>query len=125
MNMRHMPRGSSLRLLTPLLLALLLAGCATTPKIDWASRVGIYTHDQAILDFGPPDRTAKLGDGTVVAEWLTRRGYSRGYSAAGYGYWHGWWPYYPPYFDSYSPDYFLRLTFGPDGTLKAWQTVTR
>ena len=105
----------------PLLLLLLLTGCATTPKIDWASRIGIYTLDQAILDFGPPDREAKLTDGTVVAEWLTRRGYMRGYTTPGYGYPYGCWPYYPMHFDSYSPDRFLRLVFGADGKLKDWR----
>ena len=109
----------------PYMLVLLLVGCATTPKIDWASRIGIYTHDQAVLDLGPPDRSATLTDGTVVAEWVTRRGYSRSYSAFGYGYWYGCWPYYPAYFDTYSPDYFLRLTFDPDGKLKAWKKFAR
>ena len=103
------------------LFVLLLVGCATTPKIDWASRIGAYTYDQAVLDFGPPDRFAKLTDGTVVAEWLTRRGYARSYTTMGYGYWHGCWPYYPAYIDTYSPDYFLRLTFDPDQKLKAWK----
>ena len=42
--------------------ALLLAGCVT-PKIDWAARVGNYTYDQAVMDFGPPDKSAKLSDG--------------------------------------------------------------
>ncbi len=54
------------------LLAALAVGCATS-KIDWAGRVGTYTFDQAVLDLGPPDKQAKLTDGTVVAEWLTRR----------------------------------------------------
>ena len=107
------------------MLVLLLVGCATAPKIDWAGRIGIYTHDQAVLDLGPPDRSATLTNGAVVAEWVTRRGYSRSYSAFGYGYWYGCWPYYPAYFDTYSPDYFLRLTFDPDGKLKAWKKFAR
>jgi hypothetical protein len=53
-------------------LALLLAGCATQ-KIDWAARTGNYTFDQAVIEFGPPDKHAKLTDNTVIAEWLTRR----------------------------------------------------
>jgi len=28
-------------------LALLLAGCASTPKVDWNSRVGSFTYDNA------------------------------------------------------------------------------
>src|ERR1043166_8539424 len=54
------------------------AGCATTPKIDWNSRIGSYTYDQAVLEFGPPDRAATLTDGTRVVEWITARGYTSG-----------------------------------------------
>src|SRR5258705_4238554 len=107
-------------------LGLLLGGC-TTPKIDWAGRVGIYTYDQAVIDMGPPDRYAKLGDGTVVAEWLTRRGYSYGYAPVWYGsphYYYG--PFYPGYIDTYTyPNYYLRLVFGPDGRLKTWKNFYR
>jgi hypothetical protein len=109
------------RLILPCLLVLFLAGCATTPKIDWAGRVGTFTYDQAVLDFGPPDRYAKLTDGTVVAEWVTRRGYTRSYLTLGYGYGYGCWPYYPTYLDTCPPDYFLRLTFDAGGKLKAWK----
>ena len=31
-------------------LALLLAGCASTPKPDWNTRVGSFTYDQAVGD---------------------------------------------------------------------------
>ncbi len=64
------------------LLLLLSVGCAST-KIDWSSRIGNYTYDQAVIELGPPDKYAKLTDGTVVAEWMTRRGYSRMDDAAG------------------------------------------
>src|SRR4051812_26414170 len=57
-----------------------VGGCATAPKIDWNSRIGNYTYDQAVLELGPPDRMAPLTDGTKVAEWLTFRGYSQGYA---------------------------------------------
>jgi len=121
MNAFTMPHLSLRRVILPGLLALALAGCATTPKINWASRVGTYTYDQAVLDFGPPDRYAKLSDGTVVAEWLTRRGYAHSYTTLGYGGWFGCWPYYPTYIDTYSPDHFLRLTFDAEGKLKGWK----
>ena len=52
------------------LAALVLAGCVTQ-KIDWPARVGNYTYDQAIMELGPPDKSTKLTDGTVVADWLT------------------------------------------------------
>jgi hypothetical protein len=107
-------------------LCLFLTGCAST-KIDWNSRVGVYTYDQAVLDFGPPDKYAKLTDGTVVAEWMTRRGYSGGsmglYYGSGYSYYHHAWPSY--FYEPASPDYFIRLTFSPDGKLQAYKRVVR
>jgi hypothetical protein len=100
---------------------LLIAGCATN-KIDWSARVGSYTYDQAVIDYGPPDKFARLSDGGTVAEWLTHRGRSYVYPSYGYGY-SPWFygPYYPGYVESSSPDYFLRLSFGPDGRLTAWK----
>lgn len=110
-----------------LLLAVILAGCATR-KVDWAGRVGSYTYDQAILEFGPPDKQAKLEDGTMVADWLTRRGYHSGYLTGGY-YGHGgpwiYAPYSGPYLETYSPDYYLRLTFGSEGKLKSWRKFAK
>ena len=105
------------------MLALVLAGCVT-PRIDWAARIGVYTLDQAILEFGPPDKEAKLQDGTVVADWLMRRGYFYSYPAFGYYQCFPGWTYNPVYVDR-TPDYFLRLTFGPDGRLKVWMRYAR
>ena len=105
----------------------LLTGCAST-KIDWNSRIGGYTYDQAVIELGPPDKYAKLTDGTIVAEWMTRRGYSGGSVGMAYGYgyrYHGY--HYAPYYlaEPPSPDYFIRLTFGPDGNLQAYKRVAR
>lgn len=105
----------------------LLCGCATQ-RVDWATRVGNYTFDQAIAEIGPPDKQARLTDGSTVAEWLTRRGYREVYPVGAYhfhGPYHHYYPYRATYVDSYSPDYFLRLTFGPDGRLTAWKKLTR
>jgi hypothetical protein len=109
----------------PLLLVVLLTGCAT-PRIDWTARVGNYTYDQAVLELGPPDKQAKLADSTVIAEWLTWRGHRQIYAppACSYPYW-GYGPLYTGYVDSYSPDYYLRLVFGADGKLRAWKKFTR
>lgn len=100
-----------------------LTGCATA-KVNWATRVGHFTLDQAILELGPPDKKAELTDGTVVADWLTRRGRSTYYTGVG-GY-YGGAPYTygalaPAYWGTVSPDFYLRLTFGPDGRLTAWK----
>jgi hypothetical protein len=101
--------------------ALVLAGCATGPKIDWAARVGHYTYDQAVLELGPPDKVAKLNNGIVVADWITRRGYA--YTTGG-GVAYGYYPgavIVPSYTQGYSPTYFLRLTFGANGQLTEWK----
>jgi hypothetical protein len=109
------------------MVGLLFAGCATKPKIDWASRVGTYTFDEAVIDYGPPDKQSTLKDGTVVAEWLTQRGYRELYPVSPSHYHgNGYYNSYPPtYIDTSSPDYFLRLAFGPDGKLKTWRQFSR
>ena len=109
------------RFLPALLAALLFAGCATGPKIDWAARVGHYTYDQAVLEFGPPDKVAKLDSGIIVANWITQRGYA--YTTGG-GVAYGAYPgtvVVPNYTTAYSPTYYLRLTFGADGRLTDWK----
>jgi hypothetical protein len=101
------------------LLSLLFVGCQSTPPVDWNSRIGNYTYDQAVTDLGPPDKIAKLSDGKTVADWVTHShgggmsfGLGTGFSSGGNtavgtgvststGY----------------PDHVLRLTFGPDGKL--------
>jgi hypothetical protein len=107
---------------------LILAGCAT--PINWQARVGIYTYDQAVVDYGPPGRATKLSDGSLVAEWMTERGqvfvtpgpyvygpiyYSRGYVG----------PMWGGYSTTYFPAQFLRLIFSPDGKLKAWKEFSK
>jgi hypothetical protein len=105
---------------------LLLSGCAAN-KVDWSARVGEYTYDQAVIEYGPPDRQARLDNGTIVAEWLTQRGYNRSYvSPAYYGYYgHYYPPVYPTIVDASSPDYYLRLVFGPEGKLVTWRKFSK
>lgn len=109
-------------------LGLLATGCATS-RIDWDSRVGNFSYDQAVIEFGPPDKEAMLTDGTRVTEWLVRRGYSSAYvgGVGRYGY-----PYHAPYgpgpysyYEPGAPDRWVRLTFDPDGTLVSWKKVAR
>jgi hypothetical protein len=48
----------------------LIAGCATAPPVvNWDSRVGTYTYDQAVKEYGTPDKLARLTDGRKAAEW--------------------------------------------------------
>jgi hypothetical protein len=108
-------------ILLALLAALVFAGCASAPKIDWAARVGNYTYNQAVLDLGPPDKVAKLDNGVIVANWITRQGYA--YTAVGapmYGAYPGG-IIVPGYTQGYSPTFYLRLTFGADGKLTEWK----
>jgi hypothetical protein len=113
-----------------LCLVLFLNGCATTPKVDWNTRIGTYTYDQAVMDFGPPDKQAKLDNGVIVAEWMTRRGYSYPYrpfpSFSYYHWYYGPWYYYPYYTEVYdSPDAFLRLVFNSQGKLASYKKFYR
>lgn len=120
---------SLLWILPALLLLQGLAGCQTR-RIDWESRIGSYHHDDAVRELGPPDKQAVLSDGTTVAEWLTVRGRRGGlYSPApwAYSYGPGYYVYSPGYhyYDPPSPDWFIRLTFGPEGTLQSARRFVR
>jgi hypothetical protein len=114
-----------MKFLLALPLALCLIGCATKKHgIDWQTRVGSYTYDQAVSEMGPPDKESKLSEGTRVSEWhLKERGgmnlsfglgsYSR-YSGVGVGQDIGTF--------GGGHDY-LRLVFRPDGILKSSERV--
>jgi hypothetical protein len=95
-------------------------GCKSTPKVDWNSRVGNFTYDQAVVELGPPDKSAKLSDGSTVADWIKHSGggmsfgvgtgFYSGHSAVGVGQSVG----------TGYPNKVLRLTFGPDHKLVSW-----
>ena len=119
--MKSVPKqiGPAARTVAALWLALLLAGCATVPPIDWSARVDHYTHDRAVADMGPPDKSARLTDGVLVAEWLVQRGHAHTYVLPSAGYSYQRVDVLPP------RDRFLRLTFGADGKLREWKHVWR
>jgi hypothetical protein len=120
-NLRH-PSGW-----LALVMLCLGAGCATH-RIDWQSRIGNYTYDQALTELGPPDKSAKLTDGSVVADWLTQ--HSQVFLAPGAT---TFYPYGPGGIGMVgsqatainTPDYYLRLTFDPAGKLKTWKNFAR
>jgi hypothetical protein len=98
-----------------------IAGCKTTPPVDWNARVGTYTYDQAVTDLGPPDSQAKLTDGDTVAKWVTHHSsgtglsigtgfFSGGGSAVGVGVGHS----------VGNSDKTLTLTFNTNNVLTAW-----
>ena len=106
------------------LAALVLAGCVTAPAIDWSARVGNYTYDQAVAELGPPDKSTRLDNGTVIADWLTRHAQTVG-APEPYllppGTYFG--PLTPMYSETTVPAQYLRLTFGADGKLKSWKEI--
>jgi hypothetical protein len=90
--------------------------------------VGVITYNQAVVELGPPDKQAKLEDGTLVADWLTRRGYTQTYVSPGFysPYRRYYYPGVAPMIsESRMPDYFLRLVFGADGSLQSWKQYAR
>ncbi len=98
-------------------LALLFAGCAT--KTDWNARIGHYTYDQAVMELGPPDKSARLTDGKLVTEWVTR------YNSGGTVFvTSGYYPGQVGVAHSVGPTTYtdtLRLTFDTHNVLYAWQ----
>jgi hypothetical protein len=107
------------------LMAGLLAGCASGPRIDWNARIGKYTYEQAVQELGTPDKSPKLADGALVAEWLVRSNApgTIGYGGEDYLAEPGWVP--PERVAGYpgGPDAgrWLRLVFAPDGKLSSWK----
>ena len=97
-----------------------IVGCKTTKPIDWNSRVGTYTFDQAVTELGPPDKQTTLSDGKLVAQWITHRnggssfsvgtGFYTGPVGVGVGQTTG----------SAYPDRILTLTFGTNQVLAAF-----
>ena len=51
-----------------LVMAVVMVGCAT---YDWSIHHGVYTYDEAKIEFGPPDSESKLSNGGVSASWIT------------------------------------------------------
>lgn len=128
--MRILQHGRQLLALGLLLTAGLAAGCASgQSKADWQKRVGQMTYEEAVKEFGPPDKKELLSDGSTVVEWLTNRGQIYSTPAPGWGAWggYGWrgrWYGAPMGVDVNStPDRFLRLEFGPDGRLKEFKRL--
>jgi hypothetical protein len=114
------------------MLAFLAGGCASGPKtnvqsIDWESRIGMYTYEQALAELGKPDVIGESSEGKIV-EWVLRRspGVSFGIGIGTGSYGHhtstgvgvGTSVSPPP-----SGEY-LRLRFYRDGKLAEWTKVS-
>ena len=116
-----------MKALVPLIAILLLtAGCATT-RVDWSSRIGTYSYDEAVLEMGVPERQATLSDGTIVAEWLQYRGttyVTPSFYSYGYPYRYRYSRFHMYDVDQF-PDRYVRLVFDPDGKLNRVEEVAR
>jgi hypothetical protein len=120
-NRPHLPNTNtcSTGLAILFLAVALIAGCKTTPQVDWNSRVGRYTYNQALAELGSPEKQTKLSDGKTVDQWITLHA-SNGFFMGGglgnnnYGMGAG-----QTMAQSYK-DHVLELTFGVDGKLVSW-----
>ena len=101
-----------------LLVTAFLAGCATTPPVDWSRRVGNYTFDQAVAELGQPDRLAKLSDGRTVAKWMARPN-AGGRLKTGMSY-YGSTGFSSGQAITPAANQILQLTFDPTGKLIDW-----
>ena len=72
-------------------MAFLTGSCVSGPKaniqnIDWKSRLGTYTYEEALGEFGEPDVINEMSEG-MIAEWVLRRSpmFSFGFGIGGVG----------------------------------------
>ena len=120
-----------LRYLLLSVLALMAWSCAsgtkaTVQNIDWGSRIGTYTYDEALAELGEPDVISQSSEGRI-AEWVLRQspnvsfgfGFGSGsfgpHTSTGVGV--GTTVSPPP-----SGEY-LHLRFDNDGRLAEWRKV--
>lgn len=121
------PAASALiRLFLGLWVAWICSGCVNRNGIDWPARVGNYSYDDAVKEYGPPLRKETTSDGTLVGEWLLHQGqvYSTPTPGFGGGYWGRWgWGGGGAVSVNSTPDHYLHLQFGPDGRLRVWKLL--
>jgi hypothetical protein len=120
-----------LRCLLLIVLTLLPGSCASGTKatvkdIDWGSRIGTYTYEEALAELGEPNVMGESSEGKI-AEWVLRQSpmvsFGFGFGTGGYGH-HtstgvgvGTSVSPPP-----SGEY-LHLRFDKDGKLAEWTKV--
>lgn len=123
--MKTLVRPGFLALYGVLSLCLAGNGCASKPKVDWNTRVGNFTYDQAVAELGPPDKSAQTSDGMTVAEWFLRRSSSMSFGVGTGFYSGGSGVSVGQSVGTGASGQFLRLTFGGDGKLTRWERIRR
>lgn len=98
------------------LAAAFFTGCATTPSVDWNSRIGNYTYAQAVDELGPPNRQLRLGSGATKFKWFIQPNGSTGMSFSGVNNGFGMSQNFNPGYNNRE----LELTFDTNGVLTAW-----
>jgi hypothetical protein len=93
-----------------------IIGCATTPPVDWTSRVGHYTYAQALNELGPPNRQIRLSNGATEFKWFLQPGGPTGMPNNGMNNGFGVGQNVAPGFS----DRYLQLTFDAKGVLTDW-----
>src|SRR5262245_5202267 len=119
------------KLLLTLTLALSLPACSSRPKvdwnaIDWNSRVGHYTYDQAQTELGKPAGVSESNLGRS-AEWTIKRSpqmsFGVGVGASSYGSSSATGGGVGTTVTPKPRGEYMRLQFGPDGVLQRWERV--
>jgi hypothetical protein len=117
-----MKMNPAMKFSLPVILSLVvvfLAGCATPPPVDWNSRVGHYTYDQAVAELGRPSRQAKLSDGTTVYKWSAQPNVNPAVHS-GMAYYGSTGFTANQIAGSGGNEQMLQLTFGTNNVLTAW-----
>jgi hypothetical protein len=97
----------------------LLMGCATA-SVNWDKRIGTYSWDDAVAEFGPPDKVADLEGGVKAAEWIQNRSIGLAPASSTPSYVRGETIQPNQTYGSEAPPKLLRLSFTPDGKLIDW-----
>jgi hypothetical protein len=106
----------------PVILALavaFLAGCVTTPPVDWNARIGNYTYFQAVAELGPPARQARLSDGKLVCKWFNQTPVGPRFNGGMSSYGNNGFGAGQTIVSGYN-NQLLQLTFDTNSTLTAW-----
>ena len=98
-----------------------LTGCSTTKPVDWDSRIGTYTYEDALADLGQPSQVTNLDGSVKSVEWITARGFDNAKDSMPPVYSRGEVVTPEETYGYEAPNKVLRLMFAPDGKLIDWK----